>query len=316
MNRSNNSTLKITTGAMIIAIFAMLLLLNRQTGLFFEEFFVYLLPLPMAIYTALYDWKYGLLVFVGMTAFSFIFGGFTTIFYAISASLIGLVFGTMVCRKVDPTKMLILVMVFSAASSVISNVALASLFGYDIDVSLTEMKTMLTTTLDASGYGALGELYTMDFLKQLFVISMAIMGLIEGFVVYRLGLLIMKRLHISVGRAVPLLEFYPPAITGILAMVAFIAGIYGMARQSSSTLYTNVSQGLWVIGFFYLAFFGVLCVILFIRKYITTSRALIAVLTVFAYLFLSQYLTILGFGYITFGLHARLLAPRTPRASQ
>ena len=74
MNRSNNSTLKITTGAMIIAIFAMLLILNRQTGLFFEEFFVYLLPLPMAIYTALYDWKYGLMVFIGMTAFSFIFG--------------------------------------------------------------------------------------------------------------------------------------------------------------------------------------------------------------------------------------------------
>ena len=36
MNRSNNSTLKITTGAMIIAIFAMLLIVNRQTGLFFE----------------------------------------------------------------------------------------------------------------------------------------------------------------------------------------------------------------------------------------------------------------------------------------
>ena len=144
---------------MIIAIFAMLLIVNRQTGLFFEEFFVYLLPLPMAVYTALYDWKYGLMVFVGMTAFSFIFGGFTTIFYAVSASLIGLVFGTMVCRKVDPTKMLIIIMVFSAISTIISSVALASLFGYDIDMSLTEMKTMLTTTFEATGNGALMEFY-------------------------------------------------------------------------------------------------------------------------------------------------------------
>ena len=299
MNRSNNSTLKITTGAMIIAIFAMLLIVNRQTGLFFEEFFVYLLPLPMAVYTALYDWKYGLMVFVGMTAFSFIFGGFTTIFYAVSASLIGLVFGTMVCRKVDPTKMLIIIMVFSAISTILSSVALASLFGYDIDMSLTEMKTMLTTTFEATGNGALMEFYTMDFLKQLFVISMALMGLLEGFIVYRLGLLIMKRLHISVGRAVPLLEFYPPAITGILAMTAFFAGIYGLS--------------LWVIGFIYLVFFGILCVILFVRKYITRSRALIAVLTVLAYLLFAQYLVFLGFGYITFGLHARLLTPRAAR---
>ena len=313
MNRSNNSTLKITTGAMIIAIFAMLLIVNRQTGLFFEEFFVYLLPLPMAVYTALYDWKYGLMVFVGMTAFSFIFGGFTTIFYAVSASLIGLVFGTMVCRKVDPTKMLIIIMVFSAISTIISSVALASLFGYDIDMSLTEMKTMLTTTFEATGNGALMEFYTMDFLKQLFVISMALMGLLEGFIVYRLGLLIMKRLHISVRRAVPLLEFYPPAITGILAMTAFFAGIYGLSKQNPSPLYTNISQALWVIGFIYLVFFGILCVILFVRKYITRSRALIAVLTVLAYLLFAQYLVFLGFGYITFGLHARLLTPRAAR---
>ena len=313
MNRSNNSTLKITTGAMIIAIFAMLLIVNRQTGLFFEEFFVYLLPLPMAVYTALYDWKYGLMVFVGMTAFSFIFGGFTTIFYAVSASLIGLVFGTMVCRKVDPTKMLIIIMVFSAISTIISSVALASLFGYDIDMSLTEMKTMLTTTFEATGNGALMEFYTMDFLKQLFVISMALMGLLEGFIVYRLGLLIMKRLHISVRRAVPLLEFYPPAITGILAMTAFFAGIYGLSKQNPSPLYTNISQALWVIGFFYLVFFGILGVILFVRKYITRSRALIAVLTVLAYLLFSQYLVFLGFGYITFGLHARLLTQRAAR---
>ena len=313
MNRSNNSTLKITTGAMIIAIFAMLLILNRQTGLFFEEFFVYLLPLPMAIYTALYDWKYGQMVFIGMTAFSFIFGGFTTIFYAISSSLIGLVFGTMVCRKADPTKMLIIIMVFSAVSNVISSVALASLFGYDIDMSLTEMKSMLTKTLDAGGYGALGEFYTMDLLKQLFVFSMAIMGLVQGFIVYRLGLLIMKRLHISVGRAVPLLEFYPPSITGIIAMAAFLSGIYGMTKQNTSPLYVNVAQGLWVLGFFYLAFFGILCAVLFIRKYITQNKALIAVLTVFAYLFFSQYLPFFGFAYITFGLHARLLAPRVSR---
>ena len=298
---------------MIIAIFAMLLIVNRQTGLFFEEFFVYLLPLPMAVYTALYDWKYGLMVFVGMTAFSFIFGGFTTIFYAVSASLIGLVFGTMVCRKVDPTKMLIIIMVFSAISTIISSVALASLFGYDIDMSLTEMKTMLTTTFEATGNGALMEFYTMDFLKQLFVISMALMGLLEGFIVYRLGLLIMKRLHISVRRAVPLLEFYPPAITGILAMTAFFAGIYGLSKQNPSPLYTNISQALWVIGFFYLVFFGILGVILFVRKYITRSRALIAVLTVLAYLLFAQYLVFLGFGYITFGLHARLLTPRAAR---
>ena len=44
MDNKNSYALKITTGAMILAIFAILLLINRQTGAFFEEFFIYLLP--------------------------------------------------------------------------------------------------------------------------------------------------------------------------------------------------------------------------------------------------------------------------------
>ena len=40
MDKMNNNTLRITTGAMILAIFAMLLLLNRQTGGVFEGFFI------------------------------------------------------------------------------------------------------------------------------------------------------------------------------------------------------------------------------------------------------------------------------------
>ncbi|MBR3068648.1 MAG: hypothetical protein IKG62_01190, partial [Lachnospiraceae bacterium] len=66
MNKMNGNTIKITTGAMILAIFAVMLLLNRQTGSLFEGFFIYLLPIPMVLYAALYGFAAGLSVFVGM----------------------------------------------------------------------------------------------------------------------------------------------------------------------------------------------------------------------------------------------------------
>ena len=44
MPTKNSKTQSITYGAMIIAIFGMLLLLNRQTGSFFEEVFLYIFP--------------------------------------------------------------------------------------------------------------------------------------------------------------------------------------------------------------------------------------------------------------------------------
>ena len=87
MDKMNNNTLRITTGAMILAIFAVLLLLNRQTGGVFEGFFIYILPVPMVIYSAKFDWKSGLMVFAGMCAFSLFFGTLTSIFYAVSSEV-------------------------------------------------------------------------------------------------------------------------------------------------------------------------------------------------------------------------------------
>ena len=104
MERYNRNTIRITTGAMIIALFTLLLLMNRQTGGLFEEMFIYILPIPMVIYAAKYGWKSGLLVFAGMAVFSFFFGNFASIFYSISSALLGLVFGTCLYYKRDMTK--------------------------------------------------------------------------------------------------------------------------------------------------------------------------------------------------------------------
>ena len=53
----NQKTLKITYGAMIVALFGVLLLINRQTGGMFEGIMMFLLPIPMVAYAARYGWK-------------------------------------------------------------------------------------------------------------------------------------------------------------------------------------------------------------------------------------------------------------------
>ena len=113
MPTKDSKTQSITYGAMIIAIFGMLLLLNRQTGSFFEEVFLYIFPIPMVAYAAIYGWKRSLPVFVGMCLISFLCGTFTSIFYAISQAFIGLVFGTSLNHHRDMTRTLLMVMVLS-----------------------------------------------------------------------------------------------------------------------------------------------------------------------------------------------------------
>ena len=306
MNKMNGNTIKITTGAMILAIFAVMLLLNRQTGSLFEGFFIYLLPIPMVLYAALYGFAAGLMVFVGMCLFSFFFGGFTTIFYAITAALLGLIFGTRIYLKKDMTKTLFIVMGCSAFFAILSTVLLASFFGYDLSADVKTMQDTMAAVFSQTGNTEVLALFTPDLIKQMFIISSALMGLLDGFIVYALSLFIAKRLRIHTDRALPIWEIYPPRWTGVLMLIAYFYGLYSFGAPSSSQIVTDIRQGLWVCGLTFLIIFGVLAVIRFIQAYITRSGLLIALLTLLAYFVLSQILVFIGFGYISLGLHEYL----------
>ena len=80
----NKKSLKITTGAMVTAIFGVMLLLNRQTGGLFGDIFVFLYPIPMVAYGAQYGIKSALPVLAAMSLLSFLFGNVWGIFYAVT----------------------------------------------------------------------------------------------------------------------------------------------------------------------------------------------------------------------------------------
>ncbi|HAE80636.1 MAG TPA: hypothetical protein DCG70_03600, partial [Lachnoclostridium sp.] len=223
MPTKNSKTQSITYGAMIIAIFGMLLLLNRQTGSFFEEVFLYIFPIPMVAYSAIYGWKRSIPVFIGMCLISFLCGTFTSIFYAISQAFIGLAFGTSLNHRRDMTRTLLMVMVLSALANVLSTIVLASLFGYNITAEVAAMKEgmheSMVHAMELTGGSnpqsqqtmeAMESIMTPAFLKRMLVISMIFFGALQGFIVYQLSLIILKRLRFPVESPKPLVQYFPP----------------------------------------------------------------------------------------------------------
>lgn len=298
---------------MILAIFAILLLLNRQTGGVFEGFFIYLLPIPMVIYSAKFDWKSGLMVFVGMCAFSLFFGTLTTIFYAVSSALLGLIFGACLYKNVDMTLTTFIVMGMGGILSVLSNVALASVFGYDLaeDISYmqnTMMEAMAKANVDiASGPYAL--IFSDSSMLQLFIISMVLAGLLDGFIVFQLSTMILKRLHYPLQKSKPIAELYPPKWSGVLAIIAYVYGSTAFLNPNSTQIAQNAGQTLWVIGYLYLAVFGIIAAALFMKRRLGLGKMLTTILCILCVFIFPQFLIIMGLMYITFSLHDRLLMP-------
>ena len=303
----NNNTQKITQGAMIIAIFGALLLLNRQTGGLFEDIFLFIYPIPMVAYAALYGWKSSLPVFVCMCMISFLCTTFTNIFYAISQAFIGMVFGTRLNHRRNPTSTMLLVMVLSAIATVLSTVVLAAISGYNITDDILEMKSVFEKTMESTGAEIPENLFSVSFFTRMFIISMAISGLLQGFIVYEISLLILRRLRFPVQKPTPVFEFMPPVWSGYAALGCLVLYYYTFASPLPDDNLQSVCQCIGVLGVFYLMCFGILAVTLGFKILMPQARVLPAVLAVLLFFIMSLVVAIAGFMYISTGFHRALL---------
>ncbi len=86
------STKKLTEGAVLLAIYAVLLLIFLYVPLF-GLLFTFVLPIPFIYYNAKYNWKDGIVFFIASLFISFIIGNFpavtTTVLYGLTGFVLG-----------------------------------------------------------------------------------------------------------------------------------------------------------------------------------------------------------------------------------
>lgn len=294
----NKQSLRITTGAMVTAIFGAMLLLNRQTGGLFQEFFVFLYPIPMVAYAALYGLKNGAAVCVSMALLSCLLGDFTSIFYAASQAIIGLLFGGCLYHKVDMTKTLFAVMLLSALISVLNLVLYGFLSGVDWTQELLEMQTMMNSVFEQTGMVVPETMMSLNTLKQIMIVSMIFSGLLQGFVVYELSLMILRRLRFPVQKPKSVFSYTPPSWTGYLALLAFFAYNRSMVLPFENEMVQNLSLSIGMFGYIYLLCFGFLAVLRFLKTHYPNVGKWSVVLTLVGLFVLPVLELFAGFWYI------------------
>jgi uncharacterized protein YybS (DUF2232 family) len=207
---------------------------------------------------------------------------------------------------------MLLVMVLSTVFNVLSTIALASVFGYDLVREVNEMQDMMGQVVSQTGADpqAYAPLLEGGYIKQLIVISAVIFGMVQGYIIYVLSLLILKRLRFQVPKARPITLLYPPKWTGFAAIILFFIGFRSFTQSSENEIVQRLLQCGWTIGYLYLIVFGVIALYLVIRKYLLRNTALAVILAILGTLMLPQILMGLGFLYITTSVHDSLLRPR------
>ena len=203
---------------MLVAVFGVFLLINRYTGGFMEGVLSYVLPIPIAAYTVRYGRRQAVIVFVCMCLIALIFGTFTSIFYAVSAAFIGLVLGDRLHHKADLNRTLLLTMLLAMLSELISILVIAQLTGVSIDADVKEFQTLFRQMFDKvyGGKVALPEqLQSGAMIKRIMLVAIGFTGALQGFIIYEITLIVLRKLKVPVPKPTPVSDIYPPSWTGL-----------------------------------------------------------------------------------------------------
>lgn len=224
---------KITYGAMMIALFALLMALTLYVPLI-GTVTLFFIPLPILLYRLKYDRAASLLVLFASAIVSSVMGGVLSIPFALILGLLGLVMGdTMQSGK---TK-LYTVMATGIAlliSMVISYIVAIFLFSFnaidDLMKTMTEMQDQMLSMMTRFGKPPEGfeELLMAQFdFYQSVIPSMFMMAVLTmAFLFVMLNSLIIQRLGYSTQKFPPFHEMKLPMITvvlyGVILLVSFI----------------------------------------------------------------------------------------------
>ena len=291
---------------MIVAIFGVLLLINRQTGGFFAGILMFIYPIPMVAFSARYGLKDSLAVFVCTVLIALLFGTFTAVFYAISESFIGMVYGSCIYAKKDMNRTLILVMVLSAVAELLATVALASLSGIDLNADIMAMQETMNSVFRQAGLDTSNGVLSFDYLRRMYIISTGFLGAMEGLVVYYLSLLILRKLRYPIQKPKPLTQYYPSKISGFIAFALVFVYSYTIAKPFQNEMAQNILQSAGICGVIYLIFFGYIALLMFFKVYLHLPGVVGMILTLLICLTISYIPILVGFAYISGGLHSSL----------
>lgn len=315
----DKKTLKITYGAMIVALFGVLLLINRQTGGMFQGILMYILPIPMVAYGARYGWKASIAAWAAATFISIFVSTPTTIIYAACEAFLGMVLGTCIYHKKDMTKSLLLMMLLCVISELFNAVILTAISGQSLSMYVGEMQEAMNESMEMMRKYMGGDprmetqitlmksMMSDAFIARILLVSMAVGGAIQGFIIYEVSLLILRRLHIAVPRPKPVALYTPPSWTAYLGIASFMLYNYSFAKPFENEIVQSVAQVTGIVGVMYLMCFGVIAVTLLVQAYMTKVKLVVGIIGFLSIFMMPQLVIILGIFYVAGQLHRFLL---------
>lgn len=277
---------KISEGALILSMYAVVFMFNRQTAGLFNVYIAIALPLPLIIYVARYNFKAGLVPYVAMIILAFVLGEMIMFILAIMYGTIGLFYGYGIKKKWQNRQLIGVVTFSSVIVYFMTLVVFASLFGFSLEQEVNVMIDLLTN-MDLAV-----DTNLMSYLTTIVIVAYIMAAIVEGFLIHMLAQLVLKRFKIQIQASKPIEQLKFPKWTGWVMLVLLFAYPFTQAAESLKG-FEMAAFALFIWVAILLTYHAFVFVIIVQRK--TKLRSLVAMSIIILILFpsVSIYLFIL-----------------------
>ena len=289
------------------AIVGAMLLLNRQTAGMFENMLLFILPLPMVFYGTKYGLKDSWMLFAAIILLSFIVSTPQTLLLVAAESMIGMSYGCGVHNGTSTRTLVFRTVILAVITDIFTMLVFASFFGYDLVTEVTEYETLITEAMAQSGQTLSDTVDLTSLIRNILIVSTILTGVMEGLITHFLSRIVLKRMRFPAPKQISLSEYFPPKWTGYAGIAGMVAYFYSVSKPLENEIAQSFLQGGGMLGVFYLAFYGVIALMVIITLRNPRRKGMAVLLAVVSLLMFSPVMAVAGYLYITTDLHARVL---------
>lgn len=226
----------ITDGALIVAIYAIFLLVCRFFSNGLEESVYFILPIPLIIYGSKYNLKDSLIVLLATIGLSFLLiNPFNALFYILPTCILGVVYPLLEKRRLPISLQVLIVTLFYFLINLFTMVIFAHLLNYDIVEdckSLVESFAKLFSNLNVS--------YLEALMISIIPSTIIITSILDGILLIVLSKVLLYKLKLTTNIFFLNLTFENfPRIVGFIYIIVFVLMMF-------STKYIPLKDNLYI----------------------------------------------------------------------
>lgn len=285
---------------MLLAIIGAVMLIDRQLSFFFEQFVFMAAPVIIIIYSTMYTVGDGVILCFGLLVIGILFGSVNAYVSIPLAIIVGLGVSYAIKKDLKNRSLLFIAILIYIIGEVIITFLIMPLLGIDVASQIAEISTVFSNNY-FSEIMAQAAINLDNFLVILFIAAVIMTGMMEGFFVYFISIVLLKRLKIKdIGVSNALDLRMSPIVAYslfIITSLAFVAMRGPTFIKENETLY-YIILCISVISSMILFYYGYIFASIYL-KLIIGKKFIIILLLGIIFLFPTSYfmLVIIGFLY-------------------